>query len=289
MPPFLDRRQCLILGSAAALGGVARLVSHDADFIATTVAPTQHPEQEILDHRFETDGCEARLQNLSDEAAQLVVSAGRVADGQTIRGQAIFKLRVSKSYFGFRPDQFPAKQTLPRQISQAYLSDSPGIETKIAALDKIIAETTKASDHPWDKAIAFHQWVSDNIRGVPGDYTSVKRALETRTGDCEERAGVFIALCRAYKIPARLVWVPNHAWAEFMLIDESDRPHWIAAPALARNKKMAAGPWLVLGRTTNFCDPKHLFLFIEGTWSLSENPNAPHPALSPEAGERERF
>ncbi len=299
MLPFPDRRECLILGSTVALGGLANLplvrrvgtigspddaCTHwgispnpthsiipvvgdgkwiwreppkdqtgyleprifevrvgveatgklDArDFIATTVAPTQHPEQEILDHRFETDGCDAKLQSLSDEATQLVVSTGRISDGQTIRGQAIFKLRVSKSYFGYRPSQFPAKQSVPRQSSKAYLSDSPGIETKIAALDKIIAETTKTADHPWDKARAFHQWVFDNIRGVPGDYTSVKRALETRSGDCEERAGVFIALCRAAGIPARLVWVPNHAWAEFMLIDESDRPHWIPAHTAA--------------------------------------------------------
>jgi hypothetical protein len=203
------------------------------DFLAATVAPISSPEQEILEQRFETDGCDAALESLGDTARQLLVSAKRVADGQTISGQAIFKIRNAKSYFGYRLEQFPFEQRLPRQLASPWLGDSPGIETKLAALRKIIAQITTESTHPWDKARAFHQWVFENIRGVPGDYTSVKQALETGQGDCEERAGVFIALCRAAGIPARLVWVPNHAWAEFLLLDEQNAPHWIPAHTAA--------------------------------------------------------
>ena len=54
-------------------------------------------------------------------------------------------------------------------------------------------------------------------------------ALRDRLGDCEERAAVFVALCRASDIPARLVWVPNHNWAEFYLTDEKGEGHWIPA------------------------------------------------------------
>ncbi len=203
------------------------------DFLAATVAPSSWPEQEILDHRFETDGCEATLQVLSDTASQVVVSAKRIAAGQTILGQAIFKIRATKSYFGYQRERFPIEQRVSRNVAKDWLGDSPGIETKLAALRKIIAATTAESTHPWDKARAFHAWVFEHIRGVPGDYTSVKRALESRRGDCEERAGVFVALCRACGIPARLVWVPNHAWAEFMLLDEADQPHWIPAHTAA--------------------------------------------------------
>jgi transglutaminase-like putative cysteine protease len=42
-------------------------------------------------------------------------------------------------------------------------------------------------------------------------------------------AGVFVALCRSVNIPARLVWVPNHAWAEFYLTDHDGLGHWIPA------------------------------------------------------------
>ena len=38
---------------------------------------------------------------------------------------------------------------------------------------------------------------------------------------------MFIALCRAAGIPARLVWVPSHNWAEIGLYDHEGKPHWI--------------------------------------------------------------
>ena len=62
-----------------------------------------------------------------------------------------------------------------------------------------------------------------------GSYTNVIIALRDHVGDCEERAAVFVALCRAAEIPARLVWVPNHNWAEFYLADEKGEGHWIPA------------------------------------------------------------
>jgi hypothetical protein len=37
---------------------------------------------------------------------------------------------------------------------------------------------------------------------------------------------VFIALCRANKIPARMVWVDGHAYAEFYLEHEAGAGHW---------------------------------------------------------------
>ena len=42
-------------------------------------------------------------------------------------------------------------------------------------------------------------------------------------------SAVFVALCRAAGIPARLVWVPNHNLAEFYLADKEGTGHWIPA------------------------------------------------------------
>jgi hypothetical protein len=71
--------------------------------------------------------------------------------------------------------------------------------------------------------------VWQHIRARAGIYTSVVAALRDRVGDCEERAAVFVALCRAAGIPARLVWIPNHNWAEFGLCDEAGQLRWIPA------------------------------------------------------------
>src|SRR5258708_4228115 len=58
-------------------------------------------------------------------------------------------------------------------------------------------------------------------------FTGATTALKTLRGDCAEMSAVFVALCRAAEIPARLVWVPNHNWAEFCLIDEHKEEQWI--------------------------------------------------------------
>ncbi len=52
-------------------------------------------------------------------------------------------------------------------------------------------------------------------------------AIQKRVGDCEEMSALFVAFSRASGIPARLVWVPNHNWAEFYLSDKEDNGYWI--------------------------------------------------------------
>ena len=116
---------------------------------------------------------------------------------------------------------------VPRDVQQTSLQDSPGIQTKIVPLRKLARELSSELDHPWDMAQAFANWIPKHIQPQIGSYTSVETALKTQRGDCEEMAGLFVALCRAVNIPARLVWVPNHVWAEFYLVDKAPTGHWI--------------------------------------------------------------
>lgn len=196
---------------------------------ATTVAPIKQPEQEILDVKIETQGCEAALRPIANEAAQLILAAPGIVSGQILRAVATYKLRVSKEYFGYQQEQFPGVQKAPRALAKQYLGESPGIQTNHRDVKSLMEKLVATSDHPWQKATKFHEWVWENIKGRPGYFTNVLVALRDKTGDCEERAAVFVALCRAAGIPARLVWVPNHNWAEFWLHDEKGGGHWIPA------------------------------------------------------------
>ena len=38
---------------------------------------------------------------------------------------------------------------------------------------------------------------------------------------------LFIAMCRAKKIPARTVWVPDHCYAEFYLMAKNNQGYWL--------------------------------------------------------------
>jgi len=197
--------------------------------LATTPAPINMPGQKIESAEVKTHGCLARLRQVAEHAGQLVVGVPHLARGQTVSATATLKATLYKEYFGYEKKQFAAEQALPRKYSRHrhYLKESPGIQTRDDQVRKLAARLAGGLTHPWDKARSFYEWVWANIRPRVGSYTSVTAALEDRVGDCEERAAVFTAFCRVTGIPARLVWVPNHNWAEFCLFDSEGKPHWI--------------------------------------------------------------
>lgn len=197
---------------------------------ATTVAPLELVGQKIESLQVRTQGCTARIRTVNPLAGQLFLSAPSIVAGQVIAAVAHYRLVLYKDYHGYSKDHFSSSQPkLPKAFRHQYLYDSPGIQTRIRAVRDVVTEIATQIEHPWDKAKAFHRWVWENIKGKPQDYTSVVAALKDRVGDCEERAATFVAFCRAAGIPARLVWVPNHNWAEFFLTDSQGNGHWIPA------------------------------------------------------------
>jgi transglutaminase-like putative cysteine protease len=201
-----------------------------SDITSTTVAPLEYPEQKILESSIDVRGCQAQVRKLAEGAGQLVLAAAEIGAGQVIRAVARFRMTLFKQYFAYHADQFPARQEVPPEIRKAYLQDSPGIQVRSRQVRTLAAELTSGTPkHPFEQAQAFAEWVPKNIKPQIGSYTSVTAALDDRRGDCEEMAAVFVALCRSVGIPARLVWVPNHNWAEFYLTDNDSKGHWIPA------------------------------------------------------------
>ena len=57
-----------------------------------------------------------------------------------------------------------------------------------------------------------------------------KRLTEGR-GDCEEMTSLFVALCRNARVPARMVWIPDHCYPEFYLEDADGEGFWFPCQA----------------------------------------------------------
>lgn len=199
------------------------------ELYASTPVPIVADEQQITAERTSAEGGEAAIVSLSPTARQLSLVAPRIYKGGKASAAAEFELTISKQYFGYEPDDFPAEQKIPTDVRAAALGDSPGIQTRSPQLLALLDELKGSRVHPWHLARSFAEWVPKHIRPRLGPYTGVTTALETRVGDCEEMAGVFVALCRAAGIPARLVWIPNHVWSEFYLTDRDGRGQWIPA------------------------------------------------------------
>jgi hypothetical protein len=194
---------------------------------ATTPVPVPCPQQKIEKETIETEGCEAEIRQVGPFARQLVLAAAQIAAGQTVSAKVRQELTLTKEYLGFERDRFPRKQVISADVRKQYLGDSPGIDSRAAEVRQLLAKLRSESDHPWDLAKKFADWIRENIKPHVGPYTGVATALQTQRGDCAEMSAVFVALCRAAEIPARLVWVPNHNWAEFCLVDEYTEEQWI--------------------------------------------------------------
>lgn len=102
-------------------------------------------------------------------------------------------------------------------------SDHPLIQEK--------AKDLKKGDNSYKTARSIYEWVSDNIKTnvFLTDDKGALYAMENREGDCTECASLFVALCRAAGIPARMLsgyicerncivtTIDFHHWAEFYL------------------------------------------------------------------------
>ena len=71
-------------------------------------------------------------------------------------------------------------------------------------VQKLLAKLKSSQNHPWDLARKIADWIMHNIRPQIQPYSGVTAALDSLWGDCAEMSAVFVALCRAAEIPARL-------------------------------------------------------------------------------------
>ena len=103
-----------------------------------------------------------------------------------------------------------------------YLQSEKFIEKDDPLIQQVAARITTSSEVSTVKAI--YDYVADNMDygGYNKELLGAAVAIRDKKGDCDEYATLFVALCRAKKIPARVVsgytveWhtTPKHTWAE---------------------------------------------------------------------------
>lgn len=113
--------------------------------------------------------------------------------------------------------------------ARSYLLPSDGIECTHPEIRQLAEETVEGQSEPLVRAVALFQVTRERIRYVEGPFAGALAGLRAGQGDCEERSTLFIALCRAVGIPARLVWGPGHAWSEIALADSKGEIVWVPA------------------------------------------------------------
>lgn len=200
--------------------------------VATIPVPIEWPEQRvrIINEEKSQFAGNVRYRELDGGVKQMLVTVPRLPAGA--EAKVLVTIEVTRHAI-LAPDDtsiFSIPEKLPREIRK-YLGPSPYIESNNSRIRSLAREIVEDVDGGWQQVEAIYDWVRDNVEYTNGPLKGALQALRDGNGDCEELSSLFIALCRANKIPARTVWVPGHCYPEFYLVDDEGKGHWIPCQA----------------------------------------------------------
>jgi hypothetical protein len=227
--------------------------------VATLPIPIEWPEQKVkvVNEDFSAGAHQVAYRTVEPGGAkQMIVTIPTMTSGEELH--AIVSLEITR-YSVLPPEDTSVykectREKLPKNILY-YLGPSPYIESTQHKITELAKEITEGKSD-WEKVEAIYDATREKVKYQNGPLKGALRALNEGTGDCEELSSLFIALCRASGVPARLVWVPDHCYAEFYLVDGDGKGYWF--PCQAAGSRAFGGipehrP--ILQKGDNFHDP----------------------------------
>ncbi len=194
--------------------------------IGTASVPTEWPEQQvrIVDEDVSQYVDRVNYRNTSD-VRQMVFSIRQLPAGQTANVLITFEVTKNSVLAPNNPERFVIPKNAPREV-RIYLAASPQIDVRHSSIRSKVKELVNDDHTAWQQVEAIYDWVRDNVKYQNGQDKGAVAALRDNTGNKHDLTSLFIALCRAHKVPARTVWVPDHCYPEFYLMDEQGKGHW---------------------------------------------------------------
>ncbi len=172
---------------------------------------------------------------------------------------------------------------MERQL-MTYLGPSPQIEPRHAKITAQLKQIVSPDQSAWQQVEAIYDWVRANISATATEERKgAARTLLDKAGHSEDITSLFIALCRAHKIPARTVWLMNSVYAEFYLVDDDGKGHWFPCQFEgARNFGGVDDVGPILQKGENFHDaerPKEKLRRVPEFFKVSLGPGASSPQV----------
>ncbi|WP_425615511.1 transglutaminase family protein [Anatilimnocola sp. NA78] len=200
--------------------------------VATMPVPMDWPEQTVKVVSEEiTPKCRVTYRNVDNGVKQMVVNIPRLAKGEDAGVEIIYEVTKREILAPEVTSDFVIPSKLNRDL-QKLLLPSPYIESNDAQIKSLAPQLIKDQATAWDQTAAIFDWVRSNVQyKFAVDIKPAIAALKDKEGDCEELSSLFIAFCRANKIPARAVWVPGHTYPEYYLEDAAGNGHWFPCQA----------------------------------------------------------
>jgi len=106
------------------------------------------------------------------------------------------------------PEASPPPSSISRELVRLFCKRTPLWDFKDPALTSLIANFNETSNSTLSLVLSFLEWIDENIaypvdrRGDIVRYPN--ETVASLEGDCDDRANLFITLCRAFDIPCYL-------------------------------------------------------------------------------------
>lgn len=216
-----DQVQRLKVGVKIKAGGPCRGI------VATVPVPMDWPEQQvrIIDESFSRAVKKIRYRTLDAGVKQMVATIPRLSSGEEAEAVLTVEIRRRAIVGPQETDIYTVPNRLNREL-RIFLASSPFIESRHGKIRSLAREIVKDKPTDWKKVEAIYDHVRDNVEYRESELKGAVQTLKDGQGDCEAMTSLFIALCRAAKIPARMVWVTDHSYPEFYLVDDEQQGHW---------------------------------------------------------------
>lgn len=198
--------------------------------LITLPVPSDWPEQtvSVIEETIPTDMGSIKDRELNSGVKQLFVTVPRLRPGTEVRMLMTYQVKTSQ----VNPPPNTAVFLRPKishREGKPYTGSSPNINFRDSKIKKQVKELVAEKATPWEEIEAIYDWVRDEIDIRSGESRDTAKVFKERYGCPEDLVGLFVGMCRANKIPARMVWVTGKQYAEFMLIDENKKAHWFPA------------------------------------------------------------
>lgn len=216
-----ERIQKIKVGVRIQAGGECKGIS------ASVPVPFDWPEQQvrIIDEDVSAAVRSVDYRMLEGGVRQMLINIPRLPAKEEAEAVLTFEIRRKVILPPEQTDVYEIPKSPDRSIKR-FLGDSPYIESRNTRIRTLAREITKDKPNAWSQVEAIYDYVRANVEYRESELKGAVDALRDKHGDCEAMTSLFIALARAAKIPARMVWVTDHSYPEFYLEDEAGEGHW---------------------------------------------------------------
>jgi len=200
-----------------------------AGLVGTFPLPADWPEQQVKTSAEQiTPTVKRHSLRQADGLSQMLFEVPQLTAGDT--ATCFITLEITKS--SQLPPADTASLVVPKDPPAAirkHLGVSPLIEATQAKVKLLARELTTGKATAWEQVQSIQVGVRERVKFEKENKNVFKGAAAALAGgkaDKEDLTAAFVAVCRAAKIPARMVWALDYCYAEFYLDDAAGKGAW---------------------------------------------------------------